>query len=83
MKTTDYKSCRHYDRKSTIKCMIPDLCPERGIEHCPYRTRWSQGIRESDHDFWEWCLNHPIDGDALFRTTRDTPPNEAQIRGVR
>ena len=83
MKTTDFKSCRHYDRKSTIKCMIPDLCPERGIGHCPYRTRWSQGIRESDHDFWEWCLNHPIDGDALFRTTRDTPPNEAQIRGVR
>lgn len=83
MKTTDYKSCRHYDAKSAIKCMIPDLCRERGIEHCPYRTRWSQGIRESDHDFWEWCLNHPIDGDALFRTTRDTPPNEAQIRGVR
>ena len=51
-----HSQCPHYKGG----CIIPDLCRERGIEHCPARTRWCQEINETDQEYLSFCLSHPV-----------------------
>ncbi len=55
----DYTQYPHFNQKSG--CIIPDLCRERQIEHCPFRTGWTQEINESDQDFQSFCISHPAE----------------------
>jgi len=52
-------------------CRFEHHCPS-----CPWRESCSEWKKQQEEQVTG-------DGDALFRTVRDTPPNEAQIRGVR
>ena len=48
--------------KGPYPCIIEDLCDRRDIAVCKKRTRWSQGIQESDEDFLGFCMMNPAAG---------------------